>query len=62
MRRISTESLPTSFRVGHILEGVATREQFEVVDVEKRLATLRLLPQDERVKPVFLHGRLKFDE
>jgi hypothetical protein len=62
MKQINTKALPASFRVGHILEGTATREQFEVVDVDGETAMLRLLPPNERLKSALLHGRLKFDE
>lgn len=55
---------PRNFRCGQILEGNDS-EQYIVVDVtedDTEIATLRIVDNDERVKPEFLDGRVQITD
>ena len=55
---------PSNFCCGHILEGenghqYIVRDVFGQPDNDENYAVLDLVPEDERVKPEFLDGRVQ---
>ena len=49
--------MPNKWKIGHVIAD--GDDQYEIVDYVDRRAVLRLLPDDERVKPELVFGQIK---
>lgn len=48
---------PSNFRCGYVVEGI-DGEQYQILDAEGGIATLRPLSPDERNKAEYMQGRV----